>query len=117
MEIKSFPKDMSALELDKGELKRCLLSGLFEEEVEINGEKRGFYTYLTPGLTYDQRCVVVAPPDGVPIPEYLGNSFWTEFADKHRIFLIPASMPTRSISPGPSTRRARSTRRKLPRSG
>ena len=87
MEIKSFPKDMSALELDRGELKRCLVSGLFEEEVELGGEKRRFYTYLTPGLTYDQRCLMVAPPDGVSIPEYIENSFWTEFADKHKIFL------------------------------
>lgn len=87
MEIKSFPKDMSALPIDKGKLKRCLLSGLFEEEVEVDGEKRRFYTYLTPGLLYTRPCLVVAPPDDVPVLSWLEQGFWTDFANRHKIFL------------------------------
>jgi len=87
MEVKRFPQDMSALEIPQNAPRSCLVSGLFEEEVEVGGAKRRFYTYLTPGLPYNQRCVVVAPPDGIDVLDYLANSFWTEFADREKVFL------------------------------
>ncbi len=87
MEIRSFPQDMGSLELDRHELRRCLISGLYEEAVECNGEKRSFYTYLAPGLTYNQRCLIVAPPDDQPVLSWLEAGFWTDFADRHQIFL------------------------------
>ena len=65
-EIKMFPDDMSALEIDRDNMKKCLVSGLFREEVSTDGGRRSFYTYLTPGLEYNQRCLVIAPPDDVP---------------------------------------------------
>lgn len=63
LEVKTFPQDMSALEIDCTEPRRCLVTGLFEEPVDVNGETRSFYTYIKEGLLYNQPCVVVAPPD------------------------------------------------------
>ncbi len=87
LEVKKFPEDMSALEIDKANMKKCLLSGLFEEQVNINGEKRRFYTYLTPGLLYNQRCLIIALPSHICVPEYLENAFWMDFAAQMQVFL------------------------------
>ena len=76
LEVKTFPQDMSVLEVDRTEPRRCLVTGLFEEPVDVNGETRSFYTYIKEGLVYNQPCVVVAPPDDVPVLEYLENSPW-----------------------------------------
>ena len=87
LEIKQFPADMSALEVDRSDAKRCLISGLFEETVEATGRKRRFYTYIAPGLCSNQPCLVVAPPEEVPVLDFLENSFWLKFAEENRIFL------------------------------
>lgn len=87
LEVKTFPQDMSALEIDCTEPRRCLVTGLFEEPVDVNGETRSFYTYIKEGLLYNQPCVVVAPPDNVPVLDYLENSPWLAFAEKHDVFL------------------------------
>lgn len=87
LEIKQFPADMSTLEVDRTELKRCLISGLFEETVEAAGRKRRFYTYIAPGLCSNRPCLVVAPPEGISVPEFLEKGFWLSFAKKHQIFL------------------------------
>jgi len=87
MEVKHFPSDIGSYEMDRTEMKKCLFSGLFEETAEVNGEKRIFYTYLTPGLLYNQQCLVVAPPDDVPVLEYLEKSPWITLADQKKIFL------------------------------
>ena len=87
LEIKTFPQDMSVFEVNPKNLRECLVSGLFKETVNADGKERVFYTYLTPGLTYNQSCLIVAPPDDVPVEEYLENSFWLEFARKEKIFI------------------------------
>ena len=35
LEVKLFPKDMGAIEIDPSNIKKCLVSGLFKEEVEV----------------------------------------------------------------------------------
>lgn len=87
LEVKKFPEDMSTIEVDRGEAKRCLVSGIFEESVDVGGRPRRFYTYIAPGLCSCQPCLVLAPPEGIPVPEYLENSFWLDFAREHQIFL------------------------------
>ena len=87
LEVKTFPKDMSELEVDHTEPRRCLVSGLFEEPVEVNGQTRTFYTYIHPDLVYNQPCLVVAPPDGMPVLDYLEQGPWLAFAKEHNIFL------------------------------
>ena len=87
LEIKKFPEDMSTIEVDRGEANRCLVSGLFEESVDVGGKSRRFYTYIAPGLCSCQPCLVLAPPEGAPVPEYLEESFWLDFAQEHQIFL------------------------------
>lgn len=78
---------MSEIEIDRSDVKRCLMSGLFLEHVDIGGTTRNFYTYLAPGLTYDQRCLIVAPPDDIPVPEFIEQGFWREFAQREQVFL------------------------------
>ncbi len=87
LEIKQFPADMSVLDIDRTDLKRCLISGLFEEKVEAAGQTRRFYTYIAPGLCSNQPCLVVAPPEDVSVQEFLEKGFWLSFAKKHQIFL------------------------------
>ena len=87
LEVKSFPKDMSVLDVDHNEPRKCLVNGLFEESVEVNGRIRTFYTYITKGLVYNQPCVVVAAPDDGNVLDYLGRSHWFDFADRHHVFL------------------------------
>ena len=87
LEVKTFPKDMSELEVDHTEPRRCLVSGLFEEPVEVNSQTRTFYTYIHPDLVYNQPCLVVAPPDGMPVLDYLEQGPWLAFAKEHNIFL------------------------------
>ncbi len=87
LEAKRFPCDMSALEIDRTDPKRCLVSGLFEETVDVAGRKRRFYTYLAPGLRSNQPCLVLAPPEDMPVLDYLEDSFWLGFAERHQLFL------------------------------
>lgn len=86
-EVKTFPENISELPIDRSDLKKCLVSGLFLEHVEVGGKTRNFYTYLAPGLTYDQNCLIVAPPDDVPVLDFIRQGFWQEFARKKQIFL------------------------------
>ena len=78
---------MSVLDVDHNEPRRCLVNGLFEESVEVNGKIRTFYTYITEGLVYNQPCVVVAAPDTESATDYLEHSPWLDFADRHHVFL------------------------------
>lgn len=87
LEVKQFPSDMSALELNRTDPKRCLISGLFEESVKVGDAQRRFYTYIAPGLCSNQPCLVLAPPEGISIPEFLEQGFWMNFAQKQNIFL------------------------------
>ena len=87
LEVKQFPADMSALEVDRADAKRCLISGLFEERVEVAGEKRRFYTYITPGLCSNQPCLVIAPPENMPVLDFLEKGFWLKFAQGRRVCL------------------------------
>lgn len=87
MKINEFPNDMSSLPIDFSNMKKCLLSGLFRECVEVHGEKRNFYTYLTPGLAYNQPCLIIAPSDDVSVLEFMENGFWERFAEKEKVFL------------------------------
>ncbi len=87
LKASSFPKDMSVFDVNHQQPRRCLVSGLFEETVETEGCSRTFYTYLAPGLVYNRPCIIIAPPDHVPVLEYLENSFWLDFAHKNQIFL------------------------------
>lgn len=87
LEIKQFPEDMSLLAVDHADMKRCLITGLFEESVEIQGEKRIFYTYIAPGLHNNQSCLVIAPSDDIPVEEFMEQGFWMEFAKENQVFL------------------------------
>jgi hypothetical protein len=87
LEVKHFPVDMSALEIDRTDTKRCLVSGLFEETVKVGDSQRHFYTYLAPGMHNNRPCLVLAPPEQVPVLEYLEKTFWLDFAKKNQIFL------------------------------
>ena len=87
LEVKQFPSDMSALELDRTDPKRCLVSGLFEESVNVGDTRRRFYTYIAPGLCSNQPCLVLAPPEDVPVLDFLEQGFWLDFAQEHQIFL------------------------------
>lgn len=88
LEVKKFPLHMSEIPIDKTDLKKCLMTGLYEESVDVNGVNRKFYTYLTPGLSYNKRCIVLAPSSDIgKVEEYLENSFWIQFAEKEQIFL------------------------------
>ena len=87
LEVKHFPKDMSVYEVNKANVKECLLSGLFEESVKVGEATRTFYTFLAPGLVYNQPCLVIAPPTDAPAVEWLEKSFWMTFAEDHKIFL------------------------------
>lgn len=87
LQVEKFPSDMSALTVDAKEPRRCLVSGLFEETVEVNGITRSFYTYLEPALVYNRPCLVIAPPDDVPVSDYLKQSPWLAMAQEHHLFL------------------------------
>ena len=87
LQVQPIPTNMESFPVDPTQLRRCLISGLFEETVEAGGQLRTFYTYLKPGLTYGQPCLVVAPPDGVPPLDYLAQSPWMALAQKHDLFL------------------------------
>ena len=87
LEVKSFPVDMSALEIDRTDTKRCLISGIFEESVQVGDSHRHLYTYIAPGMHNNRPCLVVAPPEQVPVLEYLEKTFWLDFAKKNQVFL------------------------------
>ena len=87
LEVKNFPKDMSVFEVNRADAKQCFLSGLFEETVKLESGIRSFYTYLKPGLHYNQPCLVVAPPASESVLNWLEESFWLSFAEEHDLFL------------------------------
>lgn len=78
---------MSDLAIDPSDMKKCLVSGLFEERVNVDGRERKFYTYLAPGLSYNRPCLIIAPPDRVPVPEFIKAGFWQTFAEREKVFL------------------------------
>ena len=85
--IRHFPADMSVFAPPARNFDRCFLSGLFEETVEADGERRSFYTYIAEGLPYDSPCLVIAPPDDADPAAFLVSSGLKEFADRERVFL------------------------------
>lgn len=87
LEVKQFPRDMSTLEVDRTDAKHCLISGLFEESVKVGDTQRRFYTYIAPGLCSNQPCLVLAPPEDVPVLGFLEQGFWLDFAQECQIFL------------------------------
>lgn len=87
LEVKRFPKDMSVFEVNRDDAKQCFLSGLFEETVKLDNGTRSFYTYLKPGLHYNQPCLVIAPPASESVLTWLEESFWLSFAEDHDLFL------------------------------
>lgn len=87
LEVKRFPKDMSVFEVNRDDAKQCFLSGLFEETVKLDNGTRNFYTYLKPGLHYNQPCLVIAPPASESVLTWLEESFWLSFAEDHDLFL------------------------------
>ena len=87
MELKTFPRDMSSLPIDKAHLRRCLVDGLFDETVECGGKTRHFYTYLTPGLEGARPCLIIASPDDTDVKAWIEEGFWTDFAAEHQVFL------------------------------
>lgn len=87
LQVQRFPSDMAAFAVDRQEPRRCLVSGLFEEPVQVGETTRTFYTYLKPGLVYNRPCLVVAPPDDMPVLDYLEKSPWLAFAEAHDLFL------------------------------
>ena len=87
LEVKTFPKDMSVFEVNRSDARECFLSGLFEESVKLENETRRFYTYLKPGLHYNQPCLIVAPPSCDSVLDWLEESFWLSFAEEHDLFL------------------------------
>ena len=87
LEVKRFPKDMSVFEVNRDDAKQCFLSGLFEETVKLDNGTRNFYTYLKPGLHYNQPCLVIAPPASESVLTWLEASFWLSFAEDHDLFL------------------------------
>lgn len=87
LQVQQFPSDMGIFEVDRQQPRRCLVSGLFEEQVQVGDVTRTFYTYLKPGLVYNQPCLVVAPPDDIPVLEYLEQSPWIALAQAHDLFL------------------------------
>ncbi len=87
LKVQHFPDDMSAFPIPTKDFDRCLLCGLFEESVNVGGTERKFYTYITEGLPYDSRCIVVAPPDDEDPAGFLVSSGLKDFADRERVFL------------------------------
>lgn len=87
IEVKRFPENIGELKVDCTQPRKCLVSGLFKENVLVGEEKRSFYTYIKEGLLYNSPCVVIAPPDDVNTVEYIENSPWLEFAEHHDVFL------------------------------
>ena len=93
LQVQTFPQDLGNVDVDRKQMRRCLFTGLFEETVEVGQTTRTFYTYLKAGLVYNQPCLVVAPPDNVPVLEYLEHSPWMALAEAHDLFLhvlVPA---------------------------
>ncbi|WP_194609902.1 alpha/beta hydrolase family esterase [Clostridium vitabionis] len=88
LEVKSFPIDLSHIEIDRNKLNACLFTGLYEETTDVGGKSRRFYTYLKPGLSYARPCVFVVPDDRQDTLTYLENSFWMDFAEKADVFLF-----------------------------
>ncbi len=86
-DIQRFPAELRDCKVDLAHPTHCLFSGLFQEEAEIGGKMRNFYTYLTPGLAYDQPCLVIVSPDDRPAPEFIGNGYWEAFAQREKVFL------------------------------
>lgn len=87
LKIVKFPRDKSSCFIDKTKINQCLFSGLYEENVTVNGTTRKFLTYLAPELEYDHNCLIIVPPADISIEMFLENSFWMDFADKNKVFL------------------------------
>ena len=85
--IQQFPQDMSVFPVPHRNFDRCLISGLFQETVSVNGEERHFLTYIPADQPYDAQCIVIAPPSGQDPVEFLERSGLKEFADSNHLFL------------------------------
>lgn len=93
MNIQSFPSVMADIPVDLAHPNRTLIAGLFQEYALVNGEKRGFLTYIPKDLEYDSQCLVVAVPSGTAPERYFETAGLKEFAERHQLFLHLASAP------------------------
>lgn len=88
IELKSLPKDMSAMAVKPGHLGRVPIDGCFKQQVKVQGEMREFYAYLPEGLESCRPCLVVAPPSGEDGLKYMEDSGLRAFADEKKLFLF-----------------------------
>ncbi len=87
LNVKQLPECPADLKVDKTELRRCLIDGLFDEKIAEGSKVRHFYTYIKKGLLYNSPCVIVAVPDCQDPLQYIESSIWLRFAEEHDVFI------------------------------
>jgi poly(3-hydroxybutyrate) depolymerase len=90
MELRQFPQNAGDLEIDFSNPNRALLSGLYEETLNVGGAERHFYTYIPENTEYCSPCLVCAMPSGNDPLVWIEESGMKEFAEKNGLFLHTA---------------------------
>lgn len=86
--IQTMPEAMGRLPVDRQNMRRCQLTGLYREQTPpIGGRPREFLTYLAPELEYDRNAVLVVPPSGCDPVRFLEESGLRALADEEKFFL------------------------------
>lgn len=86
--VQKFPQKMADIPIDFGHPNQTLMQGCFEETVSVNGRGKSFLTYIPEKLEYCRPCLIVAPPAGMDLVEYMEESGLKKLAADQKLFLF-----------------------------
>ncbi len=87
LELKVLPERMSDFEVDMNQTNRTLISGCYQEYVQLGDGKRGFVTYIPENIENCQPCIVVAIPSNQDPITFLETTGFKKFADDKQLFV------------------------------
>lgn len=91
--ITPLPKHASDLPIDLHDVGKCQLTGLIYQRWLVNGTEHGTFTYIAEGMHYNRPCIIIAPPSGENISDFLVQHGLIHFAKKNQVFLCLLEPP------------------------
>lgn len=91
--ITPLPEHASDLPVDLHDIGKCRLTGLIHQRWQANGNEYGIFTYIAEGMHYNRPCIIIVPPSGENVSEFLVRYGLIQFARKNQVFLCLLEPP------------------------
>lgn len=93
IKITPLPEHASDLPVDLHDIGKCQLTGLIYQRWRADGNEYGIFTYIAEGMHYNRPCIIIAPPSGENVSDFLLRYGLIQFARKSQVFLCLLEPP------------------------